>query len=122
MADRTTEIETLRARLRQSRQRVSDSVETVSDRLDLPARIRQEVTAHPWRWAAIALIGGAVASRLLPVVFGVSRKVIGSRALKSLVATAAPLAARAALSAWNARFPEPTPHPYDPEDERSGDI
>jgi hypothetical protein len=114
MADSETEVALLRARLRNSRERLTDGVESVGEALDLPARVRQMIAADPWKWTAIALAGGLIAAHLLPVAFGITRKVAGRRLLRTLIGIAAPLAARAGLAALNARFanggaPPPAP-------------
>jgi hypothetical protein len=119
MADPASEIPVLRARLRSSRQRLSDGVESVGESLDLPARLRQKIAAEPWKWTAIALAGGLIAAHLLPVAFGITRMFAGRRLLRALIGTAAPIAAKAGLAALSARFtnggdaPPPPPRWHD---------
>ena len=74
--------------------------------LDVPGRVRQEVAAHPLKWAMVAIVGGVVASRVLPVALRLVQTAASRRLVGTVVATLAPLAVRAGVNALAARRPD----------------
>ena len=73
---------------------------------DVPGRVRQEVAAHPLKWAMVAIVGGVVASRVLPVALRLVQTAASRRLVGTVVATLAPLAVRAGVNALAARRPD----------------
>lgn len=83
----------LRAEAAATRANLVTHVQHVEDQLNVPQRIRNEVSGHPLKWAAITLGTGYVALKLLPTVFRLVRKPLGAAVMQPLLATAA-------TSAW----------------------
>jgi len=68
--------------------------------------VRQKVAAHPVKWAVLALAGGVVAARVLPLAMGLVRTAGSRRLVGTLFATVGPLALRAGVNALAARRPD----------------
>jgi hypothetical protein len=110
MASTPTAITELRRQLSASRahlaQTSSGISESIGASLDVPARVRRHVVAHPVKWAVLALAGGVVAARLLPPVLGLVRSAASRRLVGTLLTTVAPVALRAGVNALASRRPD----------------
>lgn len=102
MAPSQESINQLRYQLATSRAGLTRATSVLGASLDVPGRVRQEVAAHPLKWAMVAIVGGVVASRVLPVAL----RLVQTAASRRLVATLAPLAVRAGVNALAARRPD----------------
>lgn len=121
MAESPDTVALLQARLAASRQRLTQDVGALADAVDVPSRVRREITSHPWKWALLAVAGGLVAARLAPLAIGLARSAASRKLLRSALAAAAPVAMRAGLNALAQRqvdfsppppgaVPPPSPH------------
>lgn len=125
MAHSESDIPLLRARLAASRARLQEETHEAAESLDIPSRVRREVAAHPFKWAAAALLGGAVAAR---VVAPLAMKLVGrsssQKLTRTLLTTLAPVAVRLGAQALSTKFPglisavsPPPPSPTDAADD-----
>jgi hypothetical protein len=51
-----------------------DNIQKLEDHLNVPRRLRSELTAHPIKWAVLALALGIAATTALPLVARISRR------------------------------------------------
>lgn len=121
MAQPEQNITLLKAKLAASRARLDEAAHHVTAPLDVPARVRREVSAHPLKWAAVALLGGAVAAKVVvPVALKVLGRSTSQKLTRTLLATLAPAAVRLGAQALSTRFPSlvtrekpESPHPLE---------
>jgi hypothetical protein len=106
MAPSQESINQLRYQLATSRAGLTRATSVLGASLDVPGRVRQEVAAHPLKWAMVAIVGGVVASRVLPVALRLVQTAASRRLVGTVVATLAPLAVRAGVNALAARRPD----------------
>lgn len=106
MAPSQESINQLRYQLAASRAGLTRATSVLGASLDVPGRVRQEVAAHPLKWAMVAIVGGVVASRVLPVALRLVQTAASRRLVGTVVATLAPLAVRAGVNALAARRPD----------------
>ena len=106
MAQSPESIESLRRQLAESRQQLARTSSGLTASLDVPARVRQTVTAHPVKWALLAVAGGLVAARLLPLATSVLRTAANRRLVGTLLATVGPVALRAGMNALASHRPD----------------
>jgi len=103
-------IAALRQQLAESRARLAQSKADMTASLDVPARvrqnIRQRVSSHPWKWALLAVAGGVLAARTLPLAVSLLRTAGSRRLVGALMGTVVPLALRAGLNAVASRRPD----------------
>ena len=92
MAPSQESINQLRYQLATSRAGLTRATSVLGASLDVPGRVRQEVAAHPLKWAMVAIVGGVVASRVLPVALRLVQTAASRRLVGTVVATLAPLA------------------------------
>lgn len=98
--------------------------------LDVPARVRQKVAAHPWKWALLALAGGVVAAKTLPLAASLVRTAGSRRLVGTLLTALGPVALRAGLNALATHrpdlaaffHPDPEPTPGDAPAPERGPI
>ncbi len=93
-----TEIAHLQARLAAQRRLLAYRTAEMNQALNLPRRIHRELRAHPLKWTALALTGGLVAARAVPIAFAVVRAAASRKLLGKFAATLAPVALRAGLN------------------------
>ena len=74
MASRESDIQELRTQLQASRWQMHDNLQRLEDQLNVPRRIKSEVTEHPVKWAAIALGAGIVVAKVVPILMRASGK------------------------------------------------
>jgi hypothetical protein len=96
----------LRRQLAESRRHLARTSSGLGASLDVPARVRQTVAAHPVKWALLAVAGGVVAARLLPLATSVMRTAANRRLVGTLLATVGPVALRAGLNALATHRPD----------------
>jgi hypothetical protein len=106
MAPSQESINQLRYQLAASRAGLTRATSVLGASLDVPGRVRQEVATHPLKWAMVAIVGGVVASRVLPVALRLVQTAASRRLVGTVVATLAPLAVRAGVKALAARRPD----------------
>ena len=106
MAPSQESINQLRYQLATSRAGLTRATSALGASLDVPGRVRQEVATHPLKWAMVAIVGGVVASRALPVALRLVQTAASRRLVGTVVATLAPLAVRAGVNALAARRPD----------------
>lgn len=106
MAASPESINTLRRRLAESRAHLSHTTAGLGAALDVPARVRHTVAAHPWKWALLAVAGGVVAARALPLAAGLVRTAGSRRLVGTLLTTLGPVALRAGLNALATHRPD----------------
>lgn len=88
-------IEALTSEVALSRTRIQRRMAELEEQLDVSQRVRNELSAHPFKWLALSAAGGFVASKLLPVAFRFARR----SWVTSLLAPAARIAIAAAAPA-----------------------
>ncbi|MFN0126503.1 MAG: hypothetical protein ACKV19_07460 [Verrucomicrobiales bacterium] len=107
MAEPPQSIADLQQQLAASRAEVRRATADLSTALDVPARVsrtlKQKVTAHPIAWALLAVAGGFVVVRTLPLAVGLLRAAGSRRLISTLMTTVGPIALRAGLNALAAR-------------------
>lgn len=59
-------ISQLRTRLEACRWQIKCGSDALSESLDIPQRVKRELSAHPWRWVAAGLACGTSLAWLLP--------------------------------------------------------
>ena len=65
-------IEALTSEVALSRTRIQRRMAELEEQLDVSQRVRNELSAHPFKWLALSAAGGFVASKLLPFAFRTS--------------------------------------------------
>jgi len=96
----------LRSQLAASRAQLSEAGSGLGESFDVPRRVRREVASHPLKWALVAVAGGVVAARVLPLALGLVRTAASRRLVGTLISTVGPLAWRAGVNALVARRPD----------------
>lgn len=87
------ELQKLRRQLEASRWDLRCAVDDLEHSLNLPSRAREAIATHPVRYALYALVGGALASRVLPLIFRLGRPSGGAKVLRTVLQAVVPLAA-----------------------------
>lgn len=106
MADPESEISLLKAKLAASRARLRAETQGAVESFDIAGRVRREVAAHPFKWAAVALLSGAVAARVVvPLAVKLTGRSTSQKLARTLMATLAPAAVRLGAQALSAKFP-----------------
>lgn len=125
MAEPPESIADLQQQLAASRAEVRRATAELGTALNVPARVsrtlKQKITAHPLAWALLAVAGGFVVVRTLPLAVGLLRAAGSRRLIGTLVSTVGPVALRAGLSALAAREAREhgeTATPADHDDEK----
>jgi len=106
MAASPESITELRRQLADNRTQLTRTTTDLSASLDVPARVRQKVAAHPWKWALLAVAGGVVAAKTLPLALSVVRTAGSRRLAGTLLTTLGPVALRAGLNALATHRPD----------------
>jgi hypothetical protein len=109
-----SEIIRLRAEAAAARAAIHHNGAALAHTLDVPTRVRQELTQHPLKWGAVALAGGLIAGKLLPVALKLVSRQASRQLTGTLLATVAPLALKAGVAALQARSLTPPPPPPAP--------
>jgi len=89
MSSPSPTLNALRAEAAATRANLITNVQHVEDQLNVPKRIRNEVSEHPLKWAALGVGAGYVALKLLPTIFRLVRKPVGAALVQPLLASAA---------------------------------
>lgn len=87
------ELQKLRRQLEASRWDLRCAVDDLEHSLNLPSRAREAIATHPVRYALYAVVGGALVSRVLPLLFRLGRPSGGAKMLRTVVQAVVPLAA-----------------------------
>ncbi|WP_009963633.1 hypothetical protein [Verrucomicrobium spinosum] len=87
------ELQKLRRQLEASRWELRCAVDDLEHSLNLPSRAREAIASHPMRYALYALAGGALASRVIPMVFRMARPTMSAKMLRTMLQAVVPLAA-----------------------------
>ena len=106
MVEPPASIDAIRRQLAENRARVARATSGLGAALDVPTRVRRTVAAHPVKWALLAVAGGVVVARALPLVAGIARSAASRRVLGSVVGSLAPLALRVGLKALATHRPD----------------
>ncbi|MEZ0389402.1 MAG: hypothetical protein ACAI34_20150 [Verrucomicrobium sp.] len=83
------------------------AVDDLEHKLNLPSRAKEAIISHPLKYALIALAGGAVATRVLPLVFKLGRPTRSAKFMRTALQAIVPLAAPYVLQ----KIAERTQHP-----------
>ncbi len=106
MAASPESINELRRQLAESRAHLSRTGAGLGASLDVPARVRHTVAAHPWKWALLAVAGGVVAAKALPLAVRLVGTAGRRRLVGTLLTTLGPVAVRAGLNALATHRPD----------------
>jgi hypothetical protein len=106
MAASPETIDALRRQLAESRAQLAQSANDLTAAVDVPARVRQKVVAHPWTWALLAVAGGVVVAKTLPLAVSLVRTAGSRRLAGTLLTTLGPVALRAGLNALATHRPD----------------
>jgi hypothetical protein len=85
----------LKTRLAENRRRISESLDAIETRVNLPQRIKADFQASPAKWIALAAGAGFAAKKLLPVLFRLAHPTLTRSALHTATLAAMPLIADA---------------------------
>ncbi len=106
MAAAPEHMNALRRELAENRIALSEAATNLGASLDVPARVgravKDKVAAHPLKWVLLAVAGGLVAARAVPLVVGLLRTAGSRRIVGTLLTTVAPVVVRAGLNALGA--------------------
>lgn len=105
------ELQKLRRQLEASRWDLRCAVDDLEHSLNLPSRAREAIATHPLRYAMYALAGGALASRVVPMVFRIARPTMSAKVLRTMLQAVIPLAAPYVLQRLSELSPPPPPPP-----------
>jgi len=137
MADTRESIDNIRRQLAESRIDLAASTSDLGASLDVPARVRehlrQRVATHPWKWALLAIVGGVVVARTVPLAVALIRTAGSRKLVGALLGTVGPWALRTGLNTLAAHRPDiasflhpdpepPPPPPDDPSDFPPGQV
>ena len=106
MAASPETIAELRRQLADNRTDLTRTTSGLSASLDVPNRVRQKVAAHPWKWALLAVAGGVVVAKALPLALSLVRTAGSRRLAGTLLTTLGPVALRAGLNALATHRPD----------------
>lgn len=106
MAASPETIAELRRQLAANRNHLTRTTAGLSASLDVPARVRRKVAAHPWTWALLAVVGGVVAAKAVPLALSLVRTAGSRRLAGTLLTTLGPVALRAGLNALASHRPD----------------
>jgi hypothetical protein len=106
MAASPESINELRRQLAESRAHLRRTGAGLGASLDVPARVRHTVAAHPWKWALLAVAGGVIAAKALPIAVGLVGTAGRRRLVGTLLTTLGPVAVRAGLNALATHRPD----------------
>lgn len=101
------ELQKLRRQLEASRWDLRCAVDDLEHSLNLPSRAREAIASHPMRYALYALAGGALASRVIPMVFRIARPTMSAKMLRTMLQAVVPLAAPYVLQRLSQMSPTP---------------
>ncbi|WP_265596213.1 hypothetical protein [Verrucomicrobium sp. BvORR106] len=102
------ELQKLRRQLEASRWDLRCAVDDLEHSLNLPSRAREAIASHPMRYALYALAGGALASRVIPMVFRMARPTMSAKMLRTMLQAVVPLAAPYVLQRLSQMAPTPS--------------
>jgi Protein of unknown function (DUF3618) len=106
MAASPESIADLQRQLAETRAHLTRTTSDLGASLDVPARVRQKVAAHPWKWALLAVAGGVVAAKTLPLALSLVRTAGSRRLVGTLLTAVGPVALRAGLNALATHRPD----------------
>jgi hypothetical protein len=106
MADQSpSELQKLRQQLEASRWDLRCAVDNLEHSLNFPSRAKEAIVSHPLRSALIAMAGGAMATRILPLVFRLGRPTRGAAFMRTVLQAVVPLAAPYVLQKLATNYP-----------------